>query len=95
MERVLTFNDVTRQGDKFDLSIVNLNETFDPLFEHYRQRAEERFVTLDVTIEGPWWKVDRDKVEQCIDLLFDNAIKFTVKYGEIHCILEAIGTSPG
>ena len=94
VERVLTFNDVTRQGDHvLDLSSVNLNETFNPLFEHFRQRAEARFVTLDVTIDGAVVEVDRDKVEQCLDLILDNAIKFTVKYGEIHCTLEAMGTS--
>ena len=38
-------------------------------------------------------EVDRDKVEQCLDLLLDNAIKFTVKYGEIHCVLEVLGAT--
>ena len=94
VERVLTFNDVTRQGDNLlDLSPVNLNETFSPLFQHYRERAEERFVTLDVSTQDTVVEVDRDKVEQCLDLLLDNAIKFTVKYGEIHCVLEVLGAA--
>ena len=62
-------------------------------FSHYRDRAEQRFVTLDVHVEGSKdeVEVDRDKVEQCLDLLLDNAIKFTVQYGEIVCTLTALG----
>jgi signal transduction histidine kinase len=96
IERVLTFNDLQEDGGaRLTTEPVELRTAFTGLFDHYKTKAEQRFLSFDVAFEGDIdiVQVDQQKVEQCLDLLIDNALKFTGHYGEISCTVRAISNN--
>lgn len=88
VERVLSFNDLSSdQETALDLNSLNAELDFAPTFRRYQAIADTKYISLEISIEleDHPLMVDVDKVVQCLEVLLDNAIKFTPTYGEVAC----------
>jgi signal transduction histidine kinase len=58
-------------------SVFNLPGVIIPVFEMYYPRAKEKGIEIETDTEEVWVKGDPDKIEQIIDNLVSNAVKYT------------------
>ena len=96
VERVLSFNEVTsseRQG--LNITPVSTKDLFLNLLDDYRSRAFHRSQVLAVDFESTTdtVNIDSEKVEQCLDLVLDNALKFSLDQGYISCTIQVTSES--
>ena len=91
VERVLSFNDASTGGQSVDLEEHPTELLFDVLVERFTLKARERDQNLKVTYEvtTPTIRLDKDKVEKCLEIVLDNALKCSMDGGKVDCIFQA------
>ncbi len=73
----------------------SLPETLDAVCAHYSDKAKEKGLDLRLqsdTLTNTWFKGDRQRLEQILKTLVDNALKFTA-VGHIQISTQSVGTS--
>ena len=92
VERVLSFNDVS-SGGRQDLNLTEhtVDSIFPTLFEKHAAKAQNRDQELSVLYEvtTETLLLDSDKVIAALDIVLDNAFKFSMEGGKVECILQA------
>ena len=91
VERVLSFNDASNGGQELTLARVPAHDLLCVLLERYRLKAEERQQVLAISQEltTDTLNVDIEKVEKALDIVLDNALKFSMDNSQVECILQA------
>ena len=96
VERVLSFNEVTsKERQSLSIAPVSTKDLFLPLLDEFRSRAFQRSQVLAVEFEttSDVVRIDVEKVEQCLDLVLDNALKFSLDQGYISCTIQVTSQS--
>ena len=92
VERVLSFNDVANgEGQALNLTEHSIDAVFPTLFEKHAARAQNRNQELSVLYEvtTATLLLDSEKVIAALDIVLDNAFKFSMEGGKVECILQA------
>lgn len=71
-------------SEYMDLSAVNLQELLEEIQMNYQVEAKQRGIALELSAENlPYAMTDRDRVEQVLVILIDNAMRYTPEGGSI------------
>ncbi len=87
VERVLSFNDAHSGHKALHLERIDSDNFLGGTLDRYQTKCAERSQQLDISVDikGPDIHVDIDKIEQTVDLVLDNALKFSMNGGRIAC----------
>ena len=73
-----------------EISAVNVQELLEEMQQNYRMEAEQRGIRLILdAADVPYAMTDRDRIEQILVILIDNAMRYTPEGGSITLSAEA------
>ncbi len=78
-ESLLTLNAWDTKGNRLDITDFNLYSLLKPIITAFEGKCEKKHITINLTLGSRNYTVsaDRDKIQQVIYNLVDNAIKFS------------------
>lgn len=85
IQDLLYYSDIILQNNEGDVSRQDLKEIAIAVLTEKRPMAEQKGLTLQSNLTGSWpiVMVDRHRIAFALNALFDNAIKFTPRGGQI------------
>ena len=91
VERVLSFSDASTGLKELHLQPVSSDELLESVLSRSIVRANSRDQTIDILKEVTPAEliIDLDKVEQCVDLILDNALKFSDDRQRVWCRIKS------
>ena len=77
-------------SEYMEVSAVNLQELLEEMQQNYKVEAAQHGIRLELKAENvPYAMTDRDRVEQILVILIDNAMRYTPEGGSITLSAEA------
>lgn len=77
-------------SEYMEISAVNVQELLEEMQQNYRMEAEQRGIQLILdAADVPYAMTDRDRIEQILVILIDNAMRYTPEGGSITLSAEA------
>ncbi len=93
-QALLRISEIEAGARRSAFTSVDLDRLLEDLAELYGAVAEERGLTLSVTLQGPHrTRGDRELIQQAVANLLDNALKFSPPGGRVELAAQRVGAS--
>ncbi len=91
MERLLSLSNIEQGTFSLDIKSVNISDLMEHVCHYHMDLSKKHNITYELTDLPDYIKADAITVEQILNNLIDNAVKYSPENGDIHLIAKGLG----